>query len=168
MNAYEQGKDAHQRGTHLAENPYFSGTLDWTGMATRMGTRGEMGETMNQVLLNVITSEVERAEILYPIWPALQRRGDHVWAAAILCEEAGEVLKAALNWQAHGKGNVDEMRDEAIQTAAMAIRFLLNLDAVERQRINESARQDLQEEHIIYLAPTEGLQLEDWKEGAGL
>lgn len=122
----------------------------------------------NQVLLKVIISEVERAEILYPVWPAPMRRGDHVWAAAILCEEAGEVLKAALNWQAHEKGTVEDMRDEAIQTAAMAIRFLANLDSVERQRINESVRQDLQEEHIVYLAPTEGLQLADWKEGAGL
>ncbi len=124
---------------------------------------------MNQVLLmNEITDEVKRAERLYPVWPAPGRRGDHVWAAAILCEEAGEVLKAALNWQVHGKGNVESMREEAIQTAAMAIRFLLNLDAVERQRINESARQELQEEHIIYMAPTEGLQLEDYREGSGL
>lgn len=123
---------------------------------------------MNLVILNTIISEVDRAESLYPVWPAPGRRGDHVAAASILLEEAGEVLKAANNYDMHGRGSTAEMREEAIQTAAMAIRFLSNLDAVERQRINESARQELQEEHIVYVPPVEGLQLADWKEGSGL
>lgn len=123
-----------------------------------------MGERfLNIVILKTIINELERAEILYPVWPAPGHRGDHVWAAGILLEEAGEVLKAALNWQAHNKGSVADMREEAIQTAAMAIRFLSNLDAVERQRINESARQELHEEHVIYVPPAEGLQLDEMK-----
>ena len=96
-----------------------------------------------------IFTEVSRAEALYPIWPAPEQRGDHVWAAAIVGEESGELQKAALNWQAHQRGSVEDMRDEAVQVGAMAIRFLLNLDAVERQRINDGARQELSDEHNI-------------------
>jgi len=29
MTPYQQGKEAHQRGTKLTECPYFPGTLDW-------------------------------------------------------------------------------------------------------------------------------------------
>ena len=133
-----------------------------------------------------ISNEVSRAEAIYPIWPAPEHRGDHVWAAAIVGEEAGELQKAALNWQAHGRGSIEDMRDEAIQTGAMAIRFLLNLEAVERQRINESDRQELQEEHDIETEPGDNISwhylkmeritypqkaerlIEDYKDGAGV
>ena len=134
-----------------------------------------------------ISAEFSRAEALYPVWPGIGHRGDHVWAAAILAEEAGEVLKDALNWQAHERGSLADMRGEAIQTAAMAIRLLLNLDAVERQRINESARQELSDEHntepehgdsinwhylklerITYPQQAERLVVEDYSEEAGV
>jgi len=36
------------------------------------------------------------------------------------------------------------------------------------KRIKESARQELHEEHTVYVPPVEGLQLADWKEGSGL
>ena len=96
-----------------------------------------------QEIIQDILAELCRAEHLHPVWPAQGQRGDHVWAAAIVAEEAGEVLQAALNYQAHGKGSVGHIRRELVQTGAMALRCLINLDAVERQRINESARQEL-------------------------
>ena len=69
------------------------------------------------------------------------------------------------------------MRQEAVHWGAMAVRFLMNLDAVERQRINEEARQDLQEKHnlndsiwwneesIRYPIKREGLTLADYESG---
>jgi NTP pyrophosphatase (non-canonical NTP hydrolase) len=87
---------------------------------------------LNEVLLQVIISEVERAEILYPVWPAPGRRGDHVAAASILLEEAGEVLKEANNYywghkRSRGE-SLQRMRHEAIQTGAMVLRVLENIE----------------------------------------
>jgi hypothetical protein len=62
-------------------------------------------------------------------WP------DHVAAqAGIVCEESGELMRAALNWK-YKKSDTEvvkemqkaQLRSEAIQTAAVAIRFLENL-----------------------------------------
>lgn len=111
--------------------------------------RIKQAERIHEIIQGIL-AELTRAEHLYPVWPGVGHRGDHVWAAAILTEEAGEVLKAALDFQAHGRSGVAHMRHEVIQAGAMAVRFLLNLDAVERQRINDEARQDLQDEHNIY------------------
>lgn len=104
------------------------------------------------LIIQAILAELARAEHLHPIWPGQGRRGDHVLAAAILAEEAGEVVKDTNNYVMHGRGSLGHIHKEAVQTAAMAMRLLLNLEAVERQRINESARRDLQEEHNIYIA----------------
>jgi predicted transcriptional regulator len=68
-----------------------------------------------------ILDELDRAETLHPSWPT-----DHIHQAAIVAEEAGELVRAALNHTYHGE-DAEEMRKEAIQTGAMAIRFLVNL-----------------------------------------
>lgn len=109
----------------------------------------QRAERIHEIIQRIL-AELVRAEHLHPIWPAIGHRGDHVWAAAITMEERGELQKAALNFQAHGRGSIEHMCQEAEHLGAMAVRFLLNVDAVERQRINEEARQDLQEEHNIY------------------
>jgi len=112
--------------------------------------------------------ELMRAEHIHPIWPGVGHTGDHVWAAAVTNEENGELTQAALDYQAHGKGSVAHMKREAIHLGAMAIRFLVNLDAVETQRINESARQELSDEHNVYVYPqaSEGLSLNEseWRD----
>lgn len=69
-----------------------------------------------------ILSELKRAETIHPNWPS-----DPVHAAAVLAEEAGEVVKAVNNVVTKHKGDSD-YRTEAIQCAAMCVRFLKNLD----------------------------------------
>ena len=69
-------------------------------------------------ILATIRSEVDRAERLHPNWPA-----DPIHAAAIVAEESGELVRAALNHVYFG-GDAAEMRTEAIQTAATCIRLL--------------------------------------------
>jgi hypothetical protein len=73
--------------------------------------------------------ELRRAKRQFPNWP------DHPAAqAGIVNEEAGELMKAALEWKYQRGRSPDEQKvqqdamiQEAIQTAAMAIRFLENL-----------------------------------------
>ncbi len=76
-----------------------------------------------------IELELRSAKKKHPNWP------DHPAAqAGIVVEEAGELMKAALEWKYQrsvvelvASEQINAMRDEAIQTAAMAIRFLENL-----------------------------------------
>ena len=68
-----------------------------------------------------ILDELNRAIVKYPEWP-----DDIIHQAAIVTEEAGELIRAALNHSYHDD-SIEEVKKEAIQTAAMAIRFLRNL-----------------------------------------
>ena len=56
-----------------------------------------------------------------PYWPK-----DNIHGAAIICEESGELIRAALQLT-YEKGDINALRDEAIQTAATCIRFIDNL-----------------------------------------
>lgn len=76
-------------------------------------------------ILNDILRELERAEKLHPTWPMAT-----LDQTAIMVEEAGEALRAALNYKYHG-GSIDEVRTEIIQTGAMAIRALKHLSIPE-------------------------------------
>lgn len=78
------------------------------------------GVVMRHILESFL-QELERAEAKHPAYPP-----DPIHAAAILAEEAGEVVKAALQFTYEG-GTLVDMEKEAIQTGAMAIRFLKNL-----------------------------------------
>lgn len=90
-----------------------------------------------------IISECERAFQLYPLWPV-----DPIHAAAIVAEESGELVQAALDhtYSAlnHKNGNtLYRCRQEAIQTAAMAVRFLVNLEhyrAVNTQQASDAEK----------------------------
>lgn len=70
-------------------------------------------------IIEDIFAELRRAELKFPSFP-----DDPVHAAAVLCEEAGETLQASLDFY-YGRGSLEDMRKEAVQTAAMALRFLL-------------------------------------------
>ena len=72
-------------------------------------------------IINELLVELEKAEAKYPEWPK-----DIIHQAAIVNEESGELIRAALNCAYHGEPK-DEMIREAIQTGAMAIRFLKNI-----------------------------------------
>jgi len=71
-----------------------------------------------------VLDEVVRATHLFPTWPT-----DPLHALAILGEEFGELTKAVLQtaYEPH-KVRKGELRTEAVQTAAMALRFLASLD----------------------------------------
>ena len=72
--------------------------------------------------VDAMLQELERAKAKHPVWPT-----DIVHQVAIMVEEAGEALRAVLN-SAYEGGNIEEVRREVIQTGAMAIRVLMNLE----------------------------------------
>ena len=84
---------------------------------------------MNNSIIGDILKELKRAKKKHPNWP------DHIVAqAAIVSEESGELTRAALQWKyerapdEEGQARQrEDLRKEATQTAAMAIRFLENL-----------------------------------------
>lgn len=69
-----------------------------------------------------IFEELRKAEAKFPGWP-----DDPVHGAAILVEEAGELMQAALDFYYHRSATPEKMHKEAAQTGAMAVRFLLAL-----------------------------------------
>lgn len=73
-----------------------------------------------------ILMEVERAENIHPEWPSC-----HVKQIAFISEEAGELTRAG-NLIDEGKGSFADLKMEAIQTAATAIRFIKKLRETER------------------------------------
>lgn len=84
----------------------------------------EDGMTKEEAV-EMILAELERAEKLHPVWPT-----DIIHAGAVVAEEAGELLQACNNYASNThpeNDNLAEMGIEAIQTGAMAIRFLINL-----------------------------------------
>jgi NTP pyrophosphatase (non-canonical NTP hydrolase) len=75
----------------------------------------------NEKIIEMIVRELRIAEEKHPCWP-----DDIVHAAAILAEEAGEVVKDALDVHYSGK-STDDLKIEIAQVGAMAIRMLENL-----------------------------------------
>lgn len=72
----------------------------------------------------IVRAEVERAEAKFPTWPT-----DPLHALAVLGEEFGELTKAALQVTYEpGKSLIADVHMEAVQTAAMAMRFVASLD----------------------------------------
>lgn len=67
-------------------------------------------------------TELIKAEDKFPGWPQ-----DVIHAAAIVSEERGELLKAAIDFY-FGRGTREDLRKEAIQVGAMATRFLTHLE----------------------------------------
>jgi hypothetical protein len=76
--------------------------------------------TRDQVIETVF-DELRKAEIKHPSWPT-----DPIHAAAIVAEEAGELVQASIDhyYMVECK---ERMMKEAAQTAAMGIRLLINL-----------------------------------------
>lgn len=72
----------------------------------------------------LVSAEVERATRKFPTWPT-----DPLHALAVLGEEFGELNKAMLQltYEPH-KTSPEEVRTEAIQTAAMSLRLAMSLE----------------------------------------
>lgn len=75
-------------------------------------------------MVRAVMAEMERATRKFPTWPT-----DPLHASGVVQEEAGELAKAVLQavYEPH-KSTPDDVASEAIQTAAMAIRFLCSMD----------------------------------------
>ena len=70
-------------------------------------------------VLSMVLAELDRAEMLHPRWPA-----DRIHQAAIVAKEAGGLIEACVQERyAPHKGGTPIK--EAVQTAATAMRFLL-------------------------------------------
>lgn len=83
--------------------------------------------TRVESVFNDIHEELDKALSKFPEYPT-----DPIHGLAILGEEYGELNKAVLQYTYEPeKTSKEEIRMEAIQTAAMAIRFLLSLDTFE-------------------------------------
>jgi len=93
--------------------------------------------------IDAILAELRRAVAKFPTWPT-----DPLHALAVLGEEFGETTKAAVQamYEPH-KATPADVRAEAIQTAAMAIRFLISLDAYCWDRGPQHHQAALQGEH---------------------
>ena len=74
-----------------------------------------------EAIIGDIVAELRQAEAKYPEWPT-----DLIHQVAIMQEESGEAIRAALNHVYHGEP-LQELRGELIQTAAMCLRCLKNM-----------------------------------------
>lgn len=68
--------------------------------------------------IDMVLTELDHAQQIHPTWPK-----DRIHMAAIVAEECGELMQATLQqvYEPHKGGSPIK---EAVQTAAMAIRFL--------------------------------------------
>lgn len=85
-----------------------------------------------QQCIIAIVQELGNATNKHPCWPVkfdkarlkdIRANNDFIDAAAIVSEESGELIKAALQFK-HEDGMYYEMQKEAIQVAAVALRFI--------------------------------------------
>ena len=72
-----------------------------------------------EFIKQLITIELDRAMRQHPEWP-----NDIIHAAAVVVEEAGELMKACLDLVYFG-GDERSIRNEIVSVAAMAERFML-------------------------------------------
>lgn len=78
--------------------------------------------------IQAILEELNRAQSKFPMWPV-----DPIHASAIVEEESGELMRAALQFS-YEEGAAVCMTDEAIQVGAMALRFLMGVGNYNRVR----------------------------------
>lgn len=80
--------------------------------------------TKLEAVIAEVEAELDRAVEKFPTWP------NHIiHAGNVVAEEAGELAKAVLqSVYEPSKADLADVAAEAVQTAAMAIRFLLSID----------------------------------------
>ena len=91
------------------------------------------GLKANRAFADVI-EELTRAKLKHPLFPI-----DLIHATSVMAEESGETVKAALQATYEpDKSTIADVRAEAVQTAAMAIRLINAIDRgeVEASRSN--------------------------------
>lgn len=89
-----------------------------------------------------VLEELHKAMNKFPTWPT-----DPLHALAVLGEEFGELTKDVLQltYEPH-KTNAANVRKEAIQTAAMALRFAASLSVYEYRQGVQHAQPSLAQE----------------------
>ena len=82
-------------------------------------------------VMQEVRAELDRATAKFPTWPT-----DPLHALAVLGEEFGELTKAMLQhtYEPHKGVTAQDIRGEAIQTAAMALRLAASLDAYDYRK----------------------------------
>ena len=73
-----------------------------------------------------VFAELQKATLKFPLWPT-----DPFHALSVVGEEYGELQKAVLQhcYEKHKGVSLDDIREEALQLAAMGLRFALSLDS---------------------------------------
>jgi len=92
--------------------------------------QGILSETHADKAIEIILSELKHAEAKHPGWP-----DDIVHAVAIMIEEAGEAMQAAINCHYEG-GDIELLRIELAQVGAMCVRTIMHLPA-KQERMRE-------------------------------
>lgn len=82
-------------------------------------------------VIDEVGVELQRAVAKFPTWPT-----DPFHALAVLGEEYGELTKAVLQhtYEPHKGVQSRDIRTEAIQTAAMALRWAMSLQTYEYRK----------------------------------
>lgn len=80
----------------------------------------------------LIETELQLAKSKFPTWHT-----DPIHAASVVAEEAGELVRAALRLT-YENGSFHEMKREAAQVGAMAVRFLENLSVYEKRKSDQA------------------------------
>lgn len=80
---------------------------------------------------NLVLESLIKAKTKFPEWPI-----DPVHAAAIVVEEAGELQQAALQY-CYEDGGIEQIKKEALHTAAMAFRILQNIETLIPGKANQ-------------------------------
>jgi hypothetical protein len=92
-----------------------------------------------------IDKELARAKELHPDYPK-----DLIYQLAIMLEEAGEAMRAGLQFMQEG-GKIDEVEKELIQTSAMCIRCLEGLDETFNYACEQAEKEAPAENRLIDL-----------------
>lgn len=97
-------------------------------------------------IVGAVFGELDRAVRKFPTWPT-----DPLHALAVLGEEFGELTKAILQmtYEPH-KTNAEEVRAEAIQTAAMALRLAASLDTYIYAKAEQHRQEQWAEARTLY------------------
>lgn len=84
-----------------------------------------------------VMAELARATAKFPTWPT-----DPLHALAVLGEEFGELTKAMLQhtYEPHKGVTQQDIRDEAIQTAAMALRLAMSLPVYDYRKATQHSQ----------------------------
>lgn len=95
---------------------------DYQGYCCTCGGNGYIGKHIYEKHIDDIMSELKSAIKKHPYFPE-----DVIHMVSIMNEESGESIRAALNYT-YEKENINEVREELIQTAAMCLRCLSDIE----------------------------------------